>query len=54
MYYFLLNHFYNRTQPSLQALIPIIMWLADGDSLLCCQDVDADCLDDLIISSMGI
>ncbi len=29
------------------------MWLADGDSLMCC-DVEADCLDFLIIFSIGI
>ncbi len=33
------------------------MWLADDDSLMIvldCQDVEADCLDGLIILSMGI
>ena len=34
----------------------IIMWLADGDSPVCyiVRNIEADCLDALIIFSMGI
>ncbi len=35
---------------SIQAQVPIIMWLADGNSLMC-KDGEADCLDVLIIFS---